>query len=335
MATEAELLVRVQRGDPAALSRLCRRLEEGLCSDSTLEALDVLSKGRWTVGVTGSPGAGKSTLVSRLVRRFRARGLRVGVVAIDPTSPFTGGAILGDRIRMQEHGEDPEVFVRSLATRGAHGGIAPATLDVARALAVWGAGVVLIETVGVGQAEVEVMRLADTVLVVVAPGMGDDVQAAKAGILEIADVLVVNKGDKPEAARTFAELLAMLSLSRVTASSHDVGGHGAHSTLGATLASPAQFDVALHTASAESGDGVDDVVASLDRHRAWLDSPAGRARLLERQSSRALTRLVGAVLAAFDAEGTPLHELARGLARGERSLAEVHREIRERLKRRW
>src|SRR3989440_8846855 len=166
------------------------------------------------VGVTGAPGAGKSTLVTRLVRELRRRERKVGVVAVDPTSPFTGGAILGDRIRMMELAGDPHIFIRSMASHGSLGGLAASTRDVVRAMDAAGYDPIIVETVGTGQAEVEVMRTAQTVLVVVAPGMGDDVQAIKAGILEIADIFVVSKADKPGADQTVAELAMLLSLDR-------------------------------------------------------------------------------------------------------------------------
>src|SRR3989442_10586132 len=164
------------------------------------------------VGVTGAPGAGKSTLVTHLVRELRRRDRKIGVVAVDPTSPFSGGAILGDRIRMMELSGDPNVFIRSMASRGSLGGLAASTRDVVRALDAAGYDPIIIETVGTGQAEVEVMRAAQTVLVVSAPGMGDEVQAIKAGILEIADIFVVSKADKPGADQTVAELAMLLSL---------------------------------------------------------------------------------------------------------------------------
>jgi len=164
------------------------------------------------IGVTGSPGAGKSTLVTRLVREYRKRDTKVGVVAVDPTSPFSGGAILGDRIRMMELAGDPNVFIRSMASRGNLGGLSSSTHDVVRAMNAAGYDPIIIETVGTGQAEVEVMRTAQTVLVVVAPGMGDDIQAIKAGIMEIADIFVVSKADKAGADQTVAELAMLLSL---------------------------------------------------------------------------------------------------------------------------
>src|SRR5215468_8874955 len=164
------------------------------------------------VGVTGAPGAGKSTLVTHLVRELRKRERKVGVVAVDPSSPFSGGALLGDRIRMMELAGDPQVFIRSMASRGSLGGLSASTRDVVRAMDAAGYDLVIIETVGTGQAEVEVMRTAQTVLVVVAPGMGDDIQAIKAGILEIADIFVVSKMDKPGSDQTVAELAMLLSL---------------------------------------------------------------------------------------------------------------------------
>ncbi|MEK6608554.1 MAG: methylmalonyl Co-A mutase-associated GTPase MeaB [Myxococcota bacterium] len=200
-------------GDLRAAARLMRDLD-----DEMPGAVDELRRiyphtGRaHIVGVTGSPGAGKSTLVDALIALYRARGLRVGIVAVDPTSPITGGAILGDRIRMQRHATDEGVFIRSLATRGHHGGLSRSTADVVAVLDAMGFHRVLIETVGVGQDEVEVMAQAHTVIVVAVPGMGDEVQAIKAGILEIADILVINKADREGADRVAHDLESMLSL---------------------------------------------------------------------------------------------------------------------------
>src|SRR5580658_3483105 len=165
------------------------------------------------LGITGSPGAGKSTLCDQLARELRTEGKRVGVIAVDPTSPYTGGAILGDRIRMQRHHADPGVFIRSMATRGWLGGLAAATTEMTMLLDAAGFDVVLVETVGVGQDEVEIARLADVTLVVMVPGMGDDVQAIKAGIMEIADVFVINKADQPGAEKLERELKSYLTLS--------------------------------------------------------------------------------------------------------------------------
>src|ERR1700744_1983508 len=213
----AQLIERVRAGDVRALARAVSLVE----NDSPLAA-DVLAacfphSGRaLRIGVTGSPGAGKSTIVDKLARHYRANDVSVGVIAVDPTSPFTGGAILGDRIRMQESLGDSGLYVRSMATRGSLGGLARTTADVASVIEASGKDVILIETVGVGQDEVDIVRLADVTVVVLVPGMGDDVQSIKAGIMEIADLFVVNKADRDGADRVEKEVRAMQSL----ASSH-------------------------------------------------------------------------------------------------------------------
>ena len=207
------IVERLLNGDRRALARMVTLIEsEAPSSHHYLTELHQHAGRAHIVGVTGAPGAGKSTLVTRLVRALRKRDAKVGVVAIDPSSPFSGGAILGDRIRMMELAGDPNVFIRSMASRGSLGGLSSSTRDVVRAMDAAGYDPILIETVGTGQAEVEVMRTAQTVLVVVAPGMGDDIQAIKAGILEIADIFVVSKADKPSADQTVAELAMLLSL---------------------------------------------------------------------------------------------------------------------------
>jgi LAO/AO transport system kinase len=208
-----EIVERLLRGDRRALGRIVSLIENGAPEARELLAQLHLRGGHaHVVGLTGSPGAGKSTLATQLVRELRRRGQRVGVVAVDPSSPFTGGAILGDRIRMQELAGDPDVFIRSMASRGSLGGLAASTRDVVRALDAAGFDTIVIETVGAGQAEVEIVRAAQSVVVVVVPGMGDDIQAIKAGILEIADIFVVNKADRPGADQTAAELRMLLSL---------------------------------------------------------------------------------------------------------------------------
>jgi LAO/AO transport system kinase len=198
---------RVLAGEVLAASRLMRDLDDGAPSAVlSLKRLYRHGGHSHVVGVTGSPGSGKSTLVSALVRLLREAGKRVGVVAIDPTSPFSGGAILGDRVRMQEHATDPGVFIRSLATRGHLGGLTRSTADVVTVLDAMSFDVILVETVGVGQDEVEIARSAHTTVVVMVPGLGDEVQAIKAGILEVADILAVNKADRPGADRTARDL---------------------------------------------------------------------------------------------------------------------------------
>jgi LAO/AO transport system kinase len=204
---------RLLSGDRRALARMVTLIEnESPQARRYLAELHQNAGLAHIIGVTGAPGAGKSTLVTHLVREFRRRERKIGVIAVDPSSPFTGGAILGDRIRMMELAGDPNVFIRSMASRGSLGGLSASTRDVVRAMDAAGYNPIIIETVGTGQAEVEVMRAAQTVLVVSAPGMGDEIQAIKAGILEIADIFVVSKADKPGADQTVAELAMLLSL---------------------------------------------------------------------------------------------------------------------------
>ena len=207
------IVERLLAGDRRALARMVTLIEnESPQARRFLAELHQHAGHAHIIGVTGAPGAGKSTLVTHMVRELRRRDRKIGVVAVDPTSPFTGGAILGDRIRMMELAGDPNVFIRSMASRGSLGGLSASTRDVVRAMDAAGYDPIIIETIGTGQAEVEVMRAAHTVLVVSAPGMGDEVQAIKAGILEIADIFVVSKADKPGADQTVAELAMLLSL---------------------------------------------------------------------------------------------------------------------------
>ena len=199
-----------------------------------------------TVGITGPPGGGKSTLVNRLAGLYRERAARVAIVAVDPSSPFSGGAILGDRIRMRERFLDDGVFIRSMASRGHAGGLARATARVVNVLDALGTDVVIVETVGVGQEEVDVIRVVDTVCLVTVPGLGDDIQAIKAGIIEIADVLVVNKADRPGADETARDLAHMLS-----------------------LAKDRPWKTPIVRTSAQSGDGLPQLIEAIDKHRAW------------------------------------------------------------------
>jgi LAO/AO transport system kinase len=245
------------------------------------------STGRGTVvGITGNPGVGKSTVTDSLITSYRKAGLKVGVVAVDPTSPFTGGAILGDRIRMQQHALDPGVFIRSLATRGQLGGLSRSTFDVALVLDAMGFDRILIETVGVGQDEIDVMKAAHTTVVITVPGLGDDIQAIKAGILEVADVLVVNKADREGADRAVRDLFHMLDL-------RDAEGGRREIEIVKTIASW----------GLREGSGIADLVAAIDRHRAQPDRRAvGRAAahltelvrgLLQDRAARALAALGG------------------------------------------
>jgi LAO/AO transport system kinase len=213
----------VRAGDTRAISRAITAIEnaEPRAEDLLRELFPATGRA-YVMGVTGAPGTGKSTLVDRLAAHYRARGKTVGIIAVDPTSPYTGGAVLGDRIRMQEHHADPGVFIRSMATRGWLGGLARATTEMTMLLDAAGRDVVLVETVGVGQDEVEIARLAHVTLVVLTPGAGDDVQTLKAGIMEIAQVFVINKSDLPGADKLQREMQAAMSLAPVPETSPDV-----------------------------------------------------------------------------------------------------------------
>ncbi|MDJ0960422.1 MAG: methylmalonyl Co-A mutase-associated GTPase MeaB [Acidimicrobiia bacterium] len=251
------LLPRARSGDRRALARLITLVEDGRPEgDEALAAVYPKTGTAWTVGLTGAPGAGKSTLTNRLIGHVRSGGTEVATVAVDPSSPFTGGAILGDRVRMQDHIDDPGVYIRSMASRGHLGGIAAATPRVVSLLDGIGFPEILIETVGVGQAEVEIAASADTTLVVLNPGWGDSIQAAKAGLLEIGDVFVVNKADRPGTNETLKDLKQMLEL----------GGHG-------------DWWPPVVTTVASTGEGTDELVAAIAEHRNHLESSGSLAAL--------------------------------------------------------
>jgi LAO/AO transport system kinase len=271
----------ILEGDRLALARLLSSLEEDDPEgERTLRSLYPRSGTAHRIGVTGPPGTGKSSLVNRLVRWSRAhRPASVAVVAVDPSSPFTGGAILGDRIRMRDLAGDPGVFVRSMASRGALGGLSRRTEPLVEALDAAGFGTIFVETVGAGQAEVDVARLADTTIVVEAPGLGDDVQAIKAGILEIADVLVVNKSDLPNAHQTERALRASLELAAAPK-----GG----------------WVPPVILTSAETGEGIDRLMEALEAHRMYLQtSGEGEARRRRRAATRLEAELKASLLARF------------------------------------
>ncbi|MFJ7046966.1 methylmalonyl Co-A mutase-associated GTPase MeaB [Streptomyces sp. NPDC101112] len=259
------LVAQAREGRPRAVARLIS-LVEGASPQlrEVMAALAPLTGGAYVVGLTGSPGVGKSTSTSALVTAYRKAGKRVGVLAVDPSSPFSGGALLGDRVRMSEHASDPGVYIRSMATRGHLGGLAWAAPQAIRVLDAAGCDVVLVETVGVGQSEVEIASQADTSVVLLAPGMGDGIQAAKAGILEIGDVYVVNKADRDGADATARELNHMLGLGETRG--------------------PGDWRPPIVKTVAARSEGVDEVVEALEKHRAWMEE---RGVLAERRRARA------------------------------------------------
>jgi len=294
------LVAAAKAGDPRAVARLVSLVEN---NDEVLPAVAAaLAPSTGTaqiLGLTGSPGVGKSTTTNELVRAFRQAGRRVGVLAVDPSSPFSGGAILGDRVRMQDHATDPNVYIRSMSSRGHLGGLAAATPQAARVLEGAGCDPVIVETVGVGQAEVEVASLADTTVVLLAPGMGDAIQAAKAGVLEIADIFVVNKADRDGADNTYRDIQGMIGLAERAAG---------------------QWRPQVVRAVASRGEGIDDILAAIDKHRAWL---ADSGELRNRREARAAAEVEAIALGALRERigtlrnGDALKSLATRVADGE------------------
>jgi LAO/AO transport system kinase len=273
------LVSAAREGKPRAVARLISLVEDAHPAlREVMAALAPHTGTAYIIGITGSPGVGKSTSTNALVAAFRARGRRVGILAVDPSSPFSGGALLGDRVRMQDHALDPEVYIRSMASRGHLGGLSWTTPQAIRVLDAAGCDVVLVETVGVGQSEVEIAGLADTTIVLLAPGMGDGIQAAKAGILEIGDVFVVNKADRDGADATVRDLRHMISLGDRT--------------------EPGLWRPPVVKTVAARGEGVDDVMEALDKHQGWLDA-TGTLRL--RRLKRAADEIEAIALAALRA----------------------------------
>ncbi|WP_328461799.1 methylmalonyl Co-A mutase-associated GTPase MeaB [Actinoplanes sp. NBC_00393] len=294
------LVAKARDGDPRSVARLISLVENGDPALPEVAAAMAPHAGRaQVIGLTGAPGVGKSTTTNELVRLLREQGARVGVLAVDPSSPFSGGAILGDRVRMTEHTADRGVYIRSMSSRGQLGGLSAATPQAVRVLEGAGCDVILVETVGVGQAEVEIASLADTTLVLLAPGMGDAIQAVKAGVLEIADVFVINKADRPGADTTYRDIQGMLAL----------GERG-----------PGDWRPQVVRAVAAKGEGVDEVVAAITKHRDWLESSGNlRTRREQRAAAEVSALALGTLRARMGdlRSGTTLNDLAALVAVGE------------------
>ena len=280
----SELVERAQQADPRAVARLITLVESNSGQlREVAELLTPLAGRAHVVGLTGPPGVGKSTSTAVLISALRGQGKRVGVLAVDPSSPFTGGALLGDRIRMQQHATDPGVFIRSMATRGELGGLAAAVPQAIRVLDAAGCDVVLVETVGVGQSEVEIVRQADTTVVLLAPGLGDGIQAAKAGILEIADIFVVNKADRDGAAELTRDLRQLQSFSAQSDRRPD----------GPADSAPAGgWRPPILTTVAARSQGGEEVLAALQAHRSWL-AESGNGLRRRRQRAAAEIEAIG------------------------------------------
>jgi len=292
----SERVNEVLAGDIRAGSRLMRDLDDRIpAAIATLKELYRHTGRAYVTGVTGNPGAGKSTVVDAMISLYRQHGHRVGVVAVDPTSPFSGGAILGDRIRMQRHALDDDVFIRSLATRGHLGGLSRSTFDVVAVLDAMGYDRILVETVGVGQDEIDIMKAVNTSVVVTVPGLGDDIQAIKAGILEIADVLCVNKADREGADRAVRDLMYML----------DLRGEGGRCDV--------EIVKTIATKGPSDASGIGELTAAIDRHRAALDGAAGAAQARRRAAAH-IAELVRALLADRAQAAVDAHDGIESLA---------------------
>jgi LAO/AO transport system kinase len=344
--TADQLIDGILKGDRLALSRAISRVEDdGESARSILEALYPHTGKAHLIGVTGAPGTGKSTLVTALARQYRQRGQTVAVLAVDPSSPFTGGALLGDRVRMSALSGDKGVFIRSMATRGHLGGVAVTTADALLLLDAAGFDRVIVETVGVGQAEVEIASIAHTTVVVEAPGLGDEVQAIKAGVLEIADLFVVNKADRPGVERTASALEMMLEQKQ--GGSRQMRHHGQWMTVDLrsdhsssdtpSLENPdsATWSIPVLKSIATTNEGIESLHSQIEAHREWLLSSGQRAvreqiriartveKLVQRELARRLQATVPAerlselILAASRRQISP-YEAARQLVKGMR-----------------
>lgn len=308
-----EALVRgLRAGDRRALARAISHIEDGTPLARPLLAALYGQAGRaHLIGVTGAPGTGKSTLVNGLTLAYRRRGYTVGIVAVDPTSPFTGGALLGDRVRMRDLAGDPGIFIRSMATRGSLGGLAQATADVVIVLDAAGFDRILIETVGVGQSEVEIASTAHTTIVVEAPGLGDEVQAIKAGVLEIADIFAVNKADREGADRTVTALKMMLG--QGVPDKYHIMHHGRllPVTLPPLEPASASWVPPIHKTIATQNEGIAELLDSIEAHRLYLEQSGTRQWRDRLRAASELRMILRDVLLARVLERTPVEHLDR------------------------
>lgn len=292
-----ELIDKMLLGDKRSLARLMTYVDNR--HEDLLEVMSLVYEKAghaYRIGVTGPPGAGKSTLVDKLIKNFRSQGKRVGVVAIDPSSPFSGGAVLGDRIRMQDHNADEGVFIRSLGSRGAHGGLSRATRDIVQLLDAFGCDVILIETVGVGQTELDIMSVAYTTLVVLVPESGDTIQTMKAGLMEIADIFVVNKADREGADRIFAELKSLSEM---------------HSS---------DWMVPVLKAVAPKNEGVADVIAQIEAHKNFLKDRPDKGKHSEQTIQQE----------CFDILLSELEDKIKKLMQGDKAYKAIHQKLLQR-----
>ena len=334
-----DLLAGFERGDAAALARAISLVENQRAGfEQLLSELyrKLGNRNAQRIGITGPPGAGKSTLTEQLVRTYRERGLKVAVIAVDPTSPFTGGALLGDRIRMESVSLDPGVFIRSMATRGAQGGLATTTEEVADVLEAFGFDRILIETVGVGQTELDVAATAETTVLVLVPESGDGIQTLKAGVMEIAELYVINKSDRPGADKLRQEIEVMLGIRKGNAFVNVRAHHGATAAKGGEgrrgeAAAKADWDAPVLTTVASKGEGIAELVVALDRHREYLASSGKREERRRRRLAARMKAVVNRAIRQWVWDETHAEELVSkrldDVAAGTRSPYDVAAEV--------